>query len=229
MSISTKTDLANTYKHFFKSRISRQVGCKTSVLTKKPIKESSSERRRLAIGEPTISPLARCSGRAAPEGRQKHHKRCHSLAWLNSLMAAVSDSPKAIGCLVPRKLCLGGRDRSVGKIKDRNIVELFPPIGELRFEHIALQPASLPGNKICILYAELFKRRLLSRQTLDKRTIVLASESPSTRHRIRYDVWLKIKTWSPVVKTKQIRLEAKRRLKIKGTLRPFSNQAVYIS
>ena len=45
-----------------------------------------------------------------------------------------------------------------GEIENRNIVQLFLPIGKLRLENLALQPLPLPDREIRILNAQILKR-----------------------------------------------------------------------
>ena len=49
--------------------------------------------------------------------------------------------------------------RSVGNCQDRQILELPPPIRELRFENFALQPTALPNGVVGVLDREIFQRR----------------------------------------------------------------------
>ena len=66
----------------------------------------------------------------------------------------------ATGRAAPRKLCTAGRGRSVGSSSSGGSArELLAPVGELRLQHLALQPLALPDREVRVLHRQLRQRR----------------------------------------------------------------------
>ena len=135
------------------------------MLTKKPMRPSSSACRRPAMGSADADVvLARVAGEQELEGGQQGHEGGDPLTLAEGL-ERLGESPGEVDLEVVAAVAL---DRGPGLVGGQlesggGAGELLPPVGELLLEGRALQPLTLPDGVVSVLQRQLGQGRGLAR------------------------------------------------------------------
>src|SRR5262249_5192061 len=99
------------------------------------------------------------AGQQHLEGRQQQHKYRHLLALAHTFKILAQSQRQQAGLVSAMEGLDRGTRAICRKIEGNYFTELLPPVGQMCFKDLALQPALLPNGKVSILDRQWLKRR----------------------------------------------------------------------